>query len=96
MATRVVVLDGVKYVPVVSRRFICPKCNIFCMELTPVYHKGMKFMAGAFPQVKVYCKNGCHLNPDWGWKDFNWQSIRARDSIKDWPERPVKCDFRGK
>lgn len=82
--------DGITYTPVISRRFICPKCRIFCQELVPIYKHGMakKIKKAGAVSVKVFCKNGCHLRfPDWGWEIFKWGVTSEENNIKSWPDQ---------
>lgn len=84
----VVLKDGVRYVQVISRQFVCPKCWIFCYELVPIYRRGLiKRMRarGQEPTVKVYCKNGCHFHPSWSFVPFDWKSTAHINRIRDWP-----------
>lgn len=86
--------DGIRYVKLISKKFICPKCNIFCGELVPVLDGRTRArlrrlpggIMGNLPRTRVFCYNGCHDHPAWGWKIFNWESQREIDSIKSWPE----------
>jgi len=86
----VVLSDGIRYAEIISKRFLCPKCRIFCVELTPVYSRGMlrrlKLQGQPMPTVKVMCKNGCHFHEGWGWEVFSWDSITQRNRVKEWPE----------
>lgn len=83
-----------RYMKLHSKKFICPACQIFCGELIPIVRSAVVRAAKArgqkgldlLPRTKIYCFNGCHFKDGWGWKDFNWGDIRARDSIKEWPE----------
>jgi len=85
----IVLKDGVRYLEVISRRFVCPQCNVFCIELVPIYERGLirrMRRRGIDPVVKVSCRNGCNLsNPDWGFKTFDWASIQDVNSIREWP-----------
>ena len=81
--------DGNKYVPLISKRYICKKCRIFCIELTPVLTRmAYKILSknNKMPEVKIYCKRGCHTSASWGWEIFNWTKIREINKISEWPE----------
>lgn len=86
--------DGIRYVKLISKKFVCPKCNIFCGELVPVLdgktRKRLRALSGGImgnlPQTKIFCYNGCHERDTWGWKIFNWESQQSLDSIVEWPD----------
>lgn len=87
--TAVKMKDGCRYIPITSKRFICPKCNIFCIEWTPVWDAAARRLTarGEEPVVKIACKNNCHDRPGWGWKSFDWRKISERNRICDWPSK---------
>lgn len=94
---RVRLNDGIRYVCVHSRVYICPKCRIFCLELVPTVTRAVieRAKRRRTPiQTKVFCKNGCHLDSNWGWNLFDWGSIRQRNQIREWPEDWRKDDAR--
>ena len=84
--------DGVRYVYMTSKKFICPRCRIFCGELVPVVDGRLRErlkrqpggLLGNLPQTKVYCFNGCHEHPAWGWQNFNW-TPQDEALIRSWP-----------
>ena len=96
----IVLSDGVRYVMLISKKFICPKCNIFCGELVPVVDGQLRArlrrmpggLIGNLPRAKVYCKNGCHEHPQWGWENFQWGDAAAEARIVSWPEEWKKDD----
>lgn len=85
--------SGIRFVKIVSRKFVCPKCNTFCGELIPIVDRRVrewmrrrkKGLLDPELQVKVFCFSGCHDHPYWGWKTFNWDSIADKNSISSWP-----------
>lgn len=88
MSRAITLADGLKYVQVISRNFICPKCRIFCLELVPVFTSELMAhirRTRTKPGVKVFCRNNCHDSPTWGWKEFDWTSVKARNDIAEWP-----------
>ena len=89
----VVLSTGIRFAKLISKKFICPKCNIFCGELVPIVdgvtrkwlRKNKKNLFCEELQTKIFCYAGCHNSEHWGWKLFNW-SQREIDSITSWPQ----------
>ncbi len=87
-------INGFRFCLIISHKFICPKCRIFCGEMVPILDGGtrarLRKMPGGMlantPQAKVYCYNGCHDHPSWGWEIFRWDRTADVDSIAEWPE----------
>lgn len=52
----------------ISKKWICGKCGLFCMELVPVMKRGMT--AQHLKVHKIYCRNDCHLREDWKPREF--------------------------
>ena len=89
MKNTIMLKDGIRYVSIISKRFLCPRCNIFCMELTPVYTRFMLRrlrVQKRMPTTKIFCKNGCHERPDWSFDEFSFERLRDRNRVAEWPE----------
>lgn len=71
---RAYVSDAPRLVTTISMSKVCLKCMLFCMETKQLMRFGeaaARFKATRkMPHVKVFCKNGCHEKPDWGWRDI--------------------------
>ena len=86
--------DGIRYVKLISKKFLCPRCKIFCGELVPVLdgatRKRLRLLPGGLvanmPRTKVFCYAGCSDHEAWGWEMFNWEDQRAIDQVREWPE----------
>ena len=65
---RVSVSDAAKIRQIVSKRWICTRCGIFCMELVPVIKRGMR--PRHLKVHKMLCRNGCHEKDDWRFHEF--------------------------
>jgi len=84
---------GIRFAKTISKKFICPRCLTFCGEMVPIVdsavrewmRKNNKNLASPEIQVKVFCFAGCHDKPDWGWRNFEWDSTAAINSIRAWP-----------
>lgn len=84
---------GIRFAKLISKKFICPKCWTFCGEMVPILDstvrrwmaKNKKTLAASEIQVKVFCFAGCHDHPSWGWKNFDWDSVKEKNSIREWP-----------
>jgi hypothetical protein len=86
-----IVINGLRFANIISRKFLCPKCHVFCGELVPVLdgkvRKWMKdtgrTLSSPEVQVKVFCYSGCHLEESWGWIAFDWAKDVNR--VLEWP-----------
>lgn len=82
--------DGFRHDTIISRNFTCPRCNIFCMEMTPVVNsqiiKDLKSKGKPLPRAKVYCRNGCQFREGWEPKRFDWSRMSC-DKIREWPSQ---------
>lgn len=84
---------GIRFAKIISKKFVCPKCNTFCGELIPIVDKKVrdwmrlnkKDLNSEELQAKVFCYAGCHNKESWGWKNFSW-STKDMDAIKSWPD----------
>ena len=65
---RIEVSNRPKIVQVVSKRWICSRCGLFCMELVPVLKRGMGVKA--LKVHKIFCRNLCHEKEDWKFHEF--------------------------
>jgi len=64
----------------ISNKFICEKCRLFCLELKPLFPPGgaARYFRehGTLPETKISCRNGCHRDPAWGWKCFDPRTMK--------------------
>lgn len=88
----VITMKGIRFAKVISKKFYCPRCRVFCGELIPILDRAVRdymrrhnrnLMEAPELQAKVYCYAGCHLQPGWGWENFNWKNDVP--IIRAWP-----------
>lgn len=73
--------DQCQFREVISKQWICDRCNLFCKELVPVLRPGQRL--ARFPLInRVRCVNGCNERPGWGFHPF---SSLYYSRIKEWP-----------
>lgn len=65
---RVEVSDAARVVEMISKKWICSKCGILCIERVPIMKRGMK--ARHLKVHKIFCRNLCHERPDWQFHEF--------------------------
>ena len=62
------VSDGARIAQIISKKWICNRCGLFCMEHVPIMKRGMK--SRHLKVHKIFCSSLCHERADWTFREF--------------------------